>query len=149
MHVKKHATYHSKKLDRQKPSLNQVHYQKSRARFFVRLSRLIGRLLLVLENVVGGFVIRPRATSPFTVLAPIVLKKVVCEMVSYYSSLRGGTCSCFLRGCTYARHGFVFPSRASFIDRNLILVLPHLQYTNYPFHCSIYSTYLGNVAGAN
>lgn len=62
-------------------------------------------------------------------------------MVSYYSSLRGGTCSCFLRSCTYARHGFVFPSRASFIDRNLIRVLPHLQYTNYPFHCSIYSVY--------
>ena len=69
------------------------------------------------------------------------MKKVVCEMVSYYSSLRGGTCSCFLRCCTYARLGFVLPSRASFIDRNLIRVLPHLQYTNYPFHCSIYSVY--------
>ena len=68
------------------------------------------------------------------------MKKVVCEMVLYYSSLRGGICSCFLRQLL-ARFGFVFPSRVSFIDRNLIRVLPHLLYTNCPFHCSIYLVY--------
>ena len=77
----------------------------------------------------------PEAMEKF--FQDVSMKKVVCEMVSYYSSLRGGMCSCFLRQLL-ARFGLVFPSRVSFIDRNLIRVLPHLLYTNCPFHCSIY-----------